>query len=89
MNIYKQIISIFLAVLIPVCLFFCGCSKKTEKVYRVGILSGVDPFANIAEGFKAKMTELGYIEGKNIVYDIKQSISAQAYGFYILLLFSC
>ena len=25
--------------------------------------------ANTADGFKAKMTELGYIEGENIVYD--------------------
>jgi putative ABC transport system substrate-binding protein len=37
----------------------------------VGILNGFSPFADIAEGFKAKMTELGYVEGENIVYDVK------------------
>jgi putative ABC transport system substrate-binding protein len=39
-------------------------------MYRVGIL-GFAPFSQIAEGFKAKMTELGYEEGKNITYDVQ------------------
>lgn len=53
------------------CALFAGCAvKKTPKVYRIGILSGLDFFATTADGFKAKMTELGYIEGKNIVYDV-------------------
>jgi putative ABC transport system substrate-binding protein len=51
-------------------LLLSGCSSK-PKVYRVGILSSFAPFADIANGFKAKMTELGYIEGKNIVYDLQ------------------
>ena len=46
-----------------------GCDKK-PTVYRVGIISGAPPFANIAEGFKAKLTELGYLEGKNIIFDV-------------------
>jgi putative tryptophan/tyrosine transport system substrate-binding protein len=46
--------------------------KTQNKIYHVGILSGVDAFANIADGFKSKMTELGYIEGKNIVYDLQK-----------------
>ncbi|MGD9160130.1 MAG: hypothetical protein PVG39_17075 [Desulfobacteraceae bacterium] len=33
--------------------------KKKEKVYHVGILSEVEAFTAIADGFKAKMTELG------------------------------
>jgi putative ABC transport system substrate-binding protein len=51
-----------------------GCGKKAqeEKVYRVGIISGAPPFESIADGFKAKMTELGYIEGKNIIYDFQK-----------------
>jgi putative ABC transport system substrate-binding protein len=49
----------------------CGDSQKPQ-VYRVGILSGVDAFASIADGFKARMTELGYIEGENIVYDLQK-----------------
>jgi putative ABC transport system substrate-binding protein len=34
----------------------------------VGIL-GFAPFGQIADGFKAKMAELGYVEGQNIAYD--------------------
>jgi putative ABC transport system substrate-binding protein len=59
-------------ILIVACLFISGCGEKTEteKAYRVGIVSGLASFIEIADGFKAKMTELGYIEGKNIVYDL-------------------
>jgi len=58
--------------LIMACVFISGCDEKTEKVYRVGIVSGARAFIKIADGFKAKMTELGYIEGKNIVYDLHE-----------------
>jgi putative ABC transport system substrate-binding protein len=51
------------------CIFLNSCSQKKAKVYRVGILSGLDYMADAAEGFKAKMTELGYIENENISYD--------------------
>jgi putative ABC transport system substrate-binding protein len=49
-----------------------GCAQE-PKVYRVGILSGLDFFFDTADGFKAKMTELGYVEGKNIIYDIQKT----------------
>jgi putative tryptophan/tyrosine transport system substrate-binding protein len=48
-----------------------ACGEKKEKTYRVGIISEVDAFTAIADGFKAKMTELGYTEGKNITYNIQ------------------
>jgi putative ABC transport system substrate-binding protein len=53
-----------------------GCVTETqqeEKVYRVGILSGIGALAGIADSFKAEMTELGYIEGENIIYDIHKT----------------
>ena len=46
---------------------------KKDKVYKVGILSGVDFFLPSIDGFKQKMAELGYVEGKNIVYDIQKT----------------
>jgi putative ABC transport system substrate-binding protein len=49
-----------------------GCNQK-PKVYHVGILSGLDFFTNTADGFKDKMAELGYVEGKNIVYDVQKT----------------
>lgn len=66
---------VFLGLLVPFFLFSNGCVKKTAsgKVYRVGILSGLDFFADTADGFREKMAELGYIEGKNIVYDLQKT----------------
>jgi len=50
----------------------CGGTQKS-KVYHVGILSGTSDFLPIGDGFRAKMTELGYVEGKNIVYDVQNA----------------
>lgn len=50
-----------------------GCGASQTKVYHVGILSGLDAFSPAIEGFQSKMTELGYVEGKNIVYDVQKS----------------
>ncbi len=54
-------------------LLLAGCGANTPKVYHVGILSGLDFFGNTVDGFKAGMTALGYIEGKNIVYDLQKT----------------
>jgi len=50
-----------------VALLLSGCALK-PKVYHVGILNTNANFAAIGTGFKAEMTALGYVEGKNIVY---------------------
>lgn len=54
-------------------ILFSGCGGK--KVYRVGILSGIEYMAVVGEGFKEKMTELGYIEGENITYDLQTPVN--------------
>ncbi len=55
-------------------LLFCGCSeKKEEKIYRVGILPANDFFYPTVDSFKEKMTKLGYIEDRNIIYDIQKT----------------
>ncbi|MBN1993716.1 MAG: ABC transporter substrate-binding protein [Anaerolineae bacterium] len=59
------------SLVIVILLSSCGAEKP--KVYRVGILSGLNFVAVITDGFKAKMTELGYIEGQNIVYDVQKT----------------
>ena len=61
------------AVIFAMVLSACGAQK--QKSYRVGILTVLQTFAPAAEGFKSKMTELGYVEGKNISYDL-QSLDA-------------
>ncbi len=61
---------------VAVALLLSGCNTlgvPTPKIYRVGVLSGLDFFAGSTEGFKAKMTELGYIEGQNITYDVHKT----------------
>lgn len=62
----------FLILLVTVAVSL-GVWGRGEKMYRVGILSGVDPFIDIADGFKAEMGKLGYIEGKDIIYDMQRS----------------
>ena len=56
----------------------CGGTQK-PKVYHVGIL-GVPSFPEATLGFKAELTELGYVEGKNIVYDAHDYDPATAKG---------
>lgn len=57
----------------------CG-AQQPPKVYRVGVLSGLDFVANITDGFKAGMAELGYVEGENVVYDVQRTnIDFEAY----------
>jgi putative tryptophan/tyrosine transport system substrate-binding protein len=59
-----------LVLIVLVSLVLSGCSQP-PKTYRVGVLSGLSFVANITDGLKAKMTELGYVEGKNISYDVQ------------------
>jgi len=65
-------IKILLPLLILAALFtllLSGCGAEKPKVYRVGVLSGLVWFDASVDGFKAKMAELGYTEGENIIYD--------------------
>jgi putative ABC transport system substrate-binding protein len=59
--------------LVSVCVFSSSCSEKKPKVYRVGILCGLDYIGAIPDMFKPEMAELGYIEGENIVYNIQRT----------------
>jgi putative ABC transport system substrate-binding protein len=50
----------------------CGLSAQ-PKVYKVGILSGLNFIADGTAGFKEGMAELGYVEGENITYDVQET----------------
>ncbi|HRV90834.1 MAG TPA: ABC transporter substrate-binding protein [Anaerolineae bacterium] len=52
-------------------LVLTGCGAEEPKVYRVGVLSGLSFVADITDGFKTEMTKRGYIEDKNIIYDVQ------------------
>ena len=53
-------------------LLSAGCAKHNPKVHLVGILSGVEEQATTADGFKAGMADLGYVENRNIKYDLRR-----------------
>lgn len=64
-----RMVRIFL-VAVALSLISTGCSQQKPKVQRVGILCGLHVFETTVDGFKAKMAELGYAEGKSIHYDV-------------------
>lgn len=41
--------------------------SEAQKVYRIGALVAEDQFVTAVEGFKKKMSEVGYLEDKNII----------------------
>ena len=49
-----------------------GCGADEPEVYQIGIVSSSDDFLVMADGFKAGMAELGYVEGENVEYDLRQ-----------------
>jgi putative ABC transport system substrate-binding protein len=46
----------------------CGQAQPQAKTYTIGVVNYVPPLNQAFDGFKAKMVELGYVEGKNITY---------------------
>ena len=50
--------------------FSSPSASEAQKVYRISALVGEDQFIPAFEGFKKRMSELGYIEGKNVRYDL-------------------
>jgi putative tryptophan/tyrosine transport system substrate-binding protein len=54
---------------------FQNVKQAGNKVYHVGVLSALDYFSPAVDAFVKKMTELGYIQGENITYDIQKAPS--------------
>lgn len=48
-------------------------SAEAQKVYRIGALVADDPFILSFEGFKDKMAAIGYIDGRNVLYDLNNA----------------
>ena len=44
--------------------------SEAQRVYRIGALVADDAFLPTFEGFRKKMVEIGYLEGKNVIYDL-------------------
>jgi len=58
-----------------VAIFFLGSENRAnaQKIYTIGSLNTADQFADAFEGFKSRMTELGYKQGQNVRYDYHNS----------------
>ncbi len=52
-------------------LLMTGCSEPPPRAYRVGVVCGADLFLPVIDGMKAEMNALGYVEGENILYDVR------------------
>lgn len=62
-----------LVIVVLVAALLSGCGNKDKKSnnskpYTIGVLIQAESLAPVFDGFKARMTELGYTEGKNITY---------------------
>jgi putative ABC transport system substrate-binding protein len=65
----KTYVLVSVVVLAALLLGACGGSdKKSDKPYTIGVLIQIQPVVPVLDGFKAGMSELGYVEGKNVVY---------------------
>jgi len=60
--------SVAAALLLALPLCFATLAEA-QKVYRIGSLNSAEQFVGSFEGFKSRMAELGYTEGKNVRYD--------------------
>jgi putative ABC transport system substrate-binding protein len=49
-------------------LLLTACGSAKPKIYTVGVVNELPSMNPVVDGFKAGMTELGYVEGKNITY---------------------
>jgi putative ABC transport system substrate-binding protein len=65
--------SIYGFALLAVALIAGPLWAQEPKVYRIGALVADDQFIPAVDGFKQRMAQLGYIEGKNVVYNIQNS----------------
>jgi putative ABC transport system substrate-binding protein len=58
-----------IACLVIGCLLLTACDDRAPATtYTIGVVNYVPVLTPVLEGFKAKMTSLGYVEGKNIQY---------------------
>jgi putative ABC transport system substrate-binding protein len=49
-------------------LLSCGGDETQDKTFTIGLVNEVEVHSPAVEGFKAGMTDLGYVEGEDIVY---------------------
>jgi putative ABC transport system substrate-binding protein len=76
-------VSLTVFIFLALC-FGCSENKPEQKTCRIGIMCGVGYFADTADGFKEKMSLLGYREGETIIYDMRQEQEDQNHRKQVL-----
>ncbi len=56
----------------------CASQSQQPKVITIGVINRVPGLNPVVDGFKAKMTELGYVEGQNVNYIYEGAITDTA-----------
>jgi len=61
----------------PVATLDCAFAQKADRIYRIGVLQ-VTSLSDLSarqrlETFSATLRELGYVEGKNVVYEVRSA----------------
>jgi len=64
----KGFLFISLFLILNLLLTACGGTHTQDRPYTIGIVSYVSVLDPVIDGFKAGMTELGYVEGENVRY---------------------
>ena len=60
-------------VFLPILVSVGPSHAQAQRVYRVGSLNTGEQFARSFDGFKSRMAELGYVEGRNVRYDFRNA----------------
>jgi putative ABC transport system substrate-binding protein len=63
-------------VVLAVTFVMCGAAaqaQQTTKIPRIGYLSGTSPEAPSIEAFRRALRDLGYIEGKNLLFEYRDT----------------
>jgi putative ABC transport system substrate-binding protein len=71
LNTAISLAGVILLLIIGMVVFLGWSEKEPPKVYKIGILVRGSGYEPAVEGYKGKMKELGYEEGRNVVYDIR------------------
>ena len=68
MKLWKWVIA-----LLSVLVLLQSQEAEAQKIYRIGSLNTGEQFATSFDGFKSRMTDLGYVEGRNVRYDFRNA----------------
>ena len=60
-----------LAGVVVLSLLLTACGGAKPKTYTIGVVNYAAAMDPVFVGFKAGMTDLGYVEGKNVTYVYK------------------